>query len=75
MSEIHGDVVDSAFPRGFLGSWDLALPFEHVECPIAILCWFGDEAEGMIASPFLPFFFESVDDKFIHFFFIHSPAN
>jgi hypothetical protein len=29
----------------------------------------------MIASPFLPFFFESVDDKFIHFFFIHSPAN
>ncbi len=62
MGEIHGKNVASSFPRTVFGSWYFAMPFEHIGGSIVVFCWFCYKAEGMIASPLFPFFFESIDN-------------
>lgn len=62
MSEIHGDVVGAAFPRGIFGAGDLAMPLEHIDCAIGIFNRFGHKAKGVITAPLLPLLLEPVDD-------------
>ena len=62
MSKIHRKGIAAAFPGAFLRPRNLAMPFEHVESAIVIFVRFGHKTKGMITTPFLSLFLESVDD-------------
>ena len=72
MGEVHGESIGSAFPRGILGSWDLAIPLEHVGGAIGIFEGFGNKAKGVVAAPFLALFLEAVDDKLVDLLLLHQ---
>ena len=74
VAKVHGEGVGSLLPGAAFGSWDFAVPLHHVEGGVCILCGFGDEAKGMVASPLLSFLLEPVDDHLVDFFsfvFVH----
>lgn len=71
MGEVHAEDVAAAFPGTIFGSWYFAVPLEHVGGSICVFEGFGDEAEGVVAPPVLPFLFEAVDDEFVDLFFLH----
>jgi len=68
MAEVHGQSVDSMFPRRVFGAWDLAGPLEHVGGFVNIVHWFCYETEGVIAAPLFSFLFKAVDYKLTDFF-------
>lgn len=62
MREVHSQDVAAGLPRTVLGTRYLTVPFQHVDGTVRVFDWLGHEAKRMVASPFLAFLFESVDD-------------
>ena len=72
MGEVHGENVAASFPRTVFGPWNFAVPLEHVGSSIIIFNGFSNKTKGMVASPFLSLFFESVNDQFVNLFLLHQ---
>lgn len=72
MGKIHDERISAMFPRSALWPWDLTVPFLHVGSAIRILNRFGNKAKGVIAAPFFTLFFQSIDDKFVDVFLLHT---
>ena len=62
MSEVHGKNIAASLPRTFLGSWNFAMPLEHVGRTITVLGGFSNKTKGMVTPPLLTLLFEPVDN-------------
>ena len=72
MGEVHGENVAASIPGTVFGSWNFTVPLEHVGSTIVIFDGFSNKTKGMVATPFLSLFFESVDDQFVNLFLLHQ---
>ena len=71
MTKIHTEDKTASLPRAIFGSWDLAMPLEHVGGSILVLDRFCNKSERMVTSPILSLLFEPIDDKLVNLFFFH----
>lgn len=71
MREVHGECVGTTLPGGVLGSGDFAMPLEHVSGVVGIFNGLGHKAIGMITTPLLPLFLQTVYDQFVYLLLLH----
>jgi hypothetical protein len=72
VSKIHTQNVAASFPGTVLGPRNFTVPLEHIGSAIVVLDRLGDEAEGVVAPPFLALLLQSVDDQVVGLFLLHS---
>lgn len=68
VAEVHCEGIGPILPGRVFWPRYLAIPFEHVERAVCIFGGFGHKTKRMVTPPFLAFFLEAIDDKFVDFF-------
>ena len=69
VGEVHRQIVLSSLPGGVFGARDDTIPFEEVSSAVWVVAGLGYETKRVVGAPVFSFFFETVDDELVDFFF------